>query len=275
MTSLTENMIQSLEQQAMPAAWPLLQPPSVDADLDVFEGPEKKLEVFFHPPDAATGLRSFGADDWTEVLAAASCSILHVESNAQFDAYLLSESSLFVYPHKAVLKTCGTTTLLLVMPKLLALAKQIGAPLSHVHYSHLRYKYPHLQLYPHASFDEEKACLSRALEGHAADVAASILGPEGGAAACWYALCANAATASTAAGAAAGAVATTKAAAVKATPPPAMSPATAPRVSACDDRERCSFCGTCSPSPSTCTFRCHAHPQLATSHGRVAGAVAW
>lgn len=230
MTSLTENMIQSLEQQAMPAAWPLLQPPSVDADLDVFEGPEKKLEVFFHPPDAATGLRSFGADDWTEVLAAASCSILHVESNAQFDAYLLSESSLFVYPHKAVLKTCGTTTLLLVMPKLLALAKQIGAPLSHVHYSHLRYKYPHLQLYPHASFDEEKACLSRALEGHAADVAASILGPEGGTAACWYALCANAATASTAAGATAGAVATTKAAAVKATPPPAMSPATAPRV---------------------------------------------
>jgi len=231
MTSLTANTIQSLE-QAMPAAWPLLQSPSVDADQDVFEGPEKKLEVFFHAPDAATGLRSFGADDWTEVLAAASCSILHVESNAHFDAYLLSESSLFVYPHKAVLKTCGTTTLLLVMPKLLALAEQIGAPLSHVHYSHLRYKYPHLQLYPHASFDEEKACLSRALKGRAADVAASILGPEGGASACWYALCANAATANTAAGAAAGAAGTTKAAAIKAAVP-SPSPAavaTAPRI---------------------------------------------
>ena len=65
--------------------------------------------------------------------------------NAHFDAYLLSESSLFVYARKLILKTCGTTTLLLVLPKVLTLASQIGYALDNVHYSHFRYAFPQLQ----------------------------------------------------------------------------------------------------------------------------------
>lgn len=83
----------------------------------VFEGPEKKLEIYFSKGIYAEGFRRFDQPTWSELLRAASCSILHVKGNQHFDAYLLSESSLFVYPNRVILKTCGTTGLLLVLPK--------------------------------------------------------------------------------------------------------------------------------------------------------------
>jgi hypothetical protein len=52
-----------------------------------------------------------------EICKAARCSILNSITNEHVDAYLLSESSLFVYPRKIIMKTCGTTTLLRWMDK--------------------------------------------------------------------------------------------------------------------------------------------------------------
>ena len=168
-------------------------------DDDVFEGPEKKLDVFFSlPPDAASsasprGLLAAPRDAWPEVCSAAACTILHRQSNDHFDAYLLSESSLFVYPHKVVMKTCGSTTLILVLPKLLAIAGALGLELEHVHYSHYEYKFPHLQPFPHTSYDEERATLAQLLGDRVAAVHARVLGSEGSASgACWYALCTEA-----------------------------------------------------------------------------------
>ena len=176
----------------------LQQPPAAEPGSpapDVFEGPEKKLEIFFHAaPANARGFRSFEGPVWSDVLLDARCTILHREANESFDAYLLSESSLFVYPNKLILKTCGTTTLLLVLPKVLALAAKLGCALADVHYSHFRYAFPKLQPYPHSSFDEEQRTLEQLLHGHVGAVRAATLAnsPPIAAGSCWYALCAEA-----------------------------------------------------------------------------------
>jgi len=152
---------------------------------DVFEGPEKKLDVYFSRGTSEAGFRQFQTAAWSDVLVDAACSILHQESNAEFDAYLLSESSLFVYPERVIVKTCGTTTLLLLLPKLLLLADKIGSSLEHVLYGHLRYKFPDQQIYPHSSFQQEQEYLSRTL----GNAHARVLGPPDGR--CWYMLYAS------------------------------------------------------------------------------------
>jgi hypothetical protein len=55
-------------------------------------------------------------------MSLAHCEIVSTRTNAHFDAYVLSESSLFVYDTKWVLKTCGTTRLLNALPRLLEVA---------------------------------------------------------------------------------------------------------------------------------------------------------
>ena len=147
-------------------------------DLDssnAFEGPEKLLEVWFAPSGAdlppsacPRGLKKVPASAWTEMLDMVHCRVLSVVESEDVDAYLLSESSMFVYPHKLVLKTCGTTTLLLGIPMMLELAAlQAGFPHSpaypekglsaaaathQVFYSRKNFLYPDQQRGPHRSW---------------------------------------------------------------------------------------------------------------------------
>jgi Adenosylmethionine decarboxylase len=77
-------------------------------------------------------------------------------SNAHLDAYVLSESSLFVYRHRVVIKTCGTTTLLRCIAYLLQHAgRGLGMELEWVGYSRKNFTAPGAQLYPHGSFEQE------------------------------------------------------------------------------------------------------------------------
>jgi len=78
-------------------------------DPSFFEGPEKKLEIAVVPgyPD----LRSFGDDVWFEVVEVCGATVLSKRSNREVDAYLLSESSLFVYADHVTMITCGRTRL--------------------------------------------------------------------------------------------------------------------------------------------------------------------
>lgn len=100
----------------------------------VFEGPEKTLEVCFRRKDGIVpaddgeiaGLRRLSREDLDRICARARCTILSSVSNRYLDAYVLSESSLFVYPYMVVLKTCGTTTLLRCIALLIDFGNRLG-----------------------------------------------------------------------------------------------------------------------------------------------------
>ena len=73
-------------------------------------------------------------------------------ANEYFDAYVLSESSLFVYPHRLILKTCGNTHLLNAVPYLLKLAADLELRPQRCKYSRASYLFPELQV---SRFDQK------------------------------------------------------------------------------------------------------------------------
>ncbi|KAH7318089.1 S-adenosylmethionine decarboxylase [Stachybotrys elegans] len=166
----------------------------VAADLDstnAFEGPEKLLEVWFAPSATAlppgaqpNGLKSVPADTWVGMLDMVNCKILSVLESDVVDAYLLSESSMFVFPHKLILKTCGTTTLLLGLQRMLHIAAvDAGFPFHNaeaasdiraaatpyrVFYSRKNFLFPDKQHGPHRSWKQEVKYLDDMFEGGSA-----------------------------------------------------------------------------------------------------------
>lgn len=72
-----------------------------------FEGCEKKAEIIV----SGEKLRARGKDFWTKMVELAGAKVLSITSNEQCDAYLLSESSLFVWDDRVTMITCGRTTL--------------------------------------------------------------------------------------------------------------------------------------------------------------------
>jgi len=131
-----------------------------------FEGPEKKLEIRFRPvKDNAIGLRQFSQSKWQDVLNAVNCTIISTTVNDHFSSFVLSESSLFVYPYQVLLKTCGTTTLLLSLPGMEKLAESIGSEIELITFARKSLNFPERQLYPHNSFDDEVNYLNKYFKG--------------------------------------------------------------------------------------------------------------
>ncbi|KAK9059995.1 hypothetical protein SSX86_020699 [Deinandra increscens subsp. villosa] len=132
-----------------------------------FEGYEKRLEVTFFEPSIfadpeGRGLRALSKAQLDEILNPAECTIVSSLSNEHVDSYVLSESSLFVFPYKIVIKTCGTTKLLLSIPSILKLAESISLTVRSVRYTRGCFIFPSAQSYPHRSFSEEVSVL----DGH-------------------------------------------------------------------------------------------------------------
>ncbi|CAO3654326.1 unnamed protein product [Mucor hiemalis] len=193
-----------------PLPQPTAPPPSgtnYSAEFGCFEGPEKLLEIWFSPSPFTTSrsnngngsdsemsdesspatpnesqtnlslgfssdLRTVDRAIWDSMLATVKCTVLSVVSNAHVDAYLLSESSMFVFPHKIVLKTCGTTTLLKAVPYMLEIAKtRCGYEnVYRLFYSRKSFMFPDRQPGPHRSWEEEVAYLDNHFDNGASYV---------------------------------------------------------------------------------------------------------
>ncbi|MGE0763628.1 MAG: adenosylmethionine decarboxylase [Bdellovibrionales bacterium] len=80
----------------------------------LFEGSEKKLEVVV--ASEVGDLRTRGDDFWYRLVQSVDAQVLSKLHRADCDAYLLSESSLFVWEHKFTMITCGRTTLVQALP---------------------------------------------------------------------------------------------------------------------------------------------------------------
>ena len=74
-----------------------------------FEGSEKKVELVVD--GSLPSLRRFDDGFWESICRAARTEILSRIDDEGVTAYLLSESSLFVFDHKLIMLTCGRTTL--------------------------------------------------------------------------------------------------------------------------------------------------------------------
>ncbi|KAG7289258.1 hypothetical protein NEMBOFW57_005623 [Staphylotrichum longicolle] len=166
----------------------------VAADLDstnAFEGPEKLLEVWFSPsPNVLpagvreNGLKAVSPSTWEGMLDMVNCKVLSIVKSDHVDAYLLSESSMFVFPHKIILKTCGTTTLLLGLRRMLRIAAvdagfpfhnaaslediHVAATPHRVFYSRKNFLFPDRQPGPHSSWKEEVKFLDDTFENGSA-----------------------------------------------------------------------------------------------------------
>ncbi|XP_077222863.1 S-adenosylmethionine decarboxylase proenzyme-like [Tasmannia lanceolata] len=130
-----------------------------------FEGYEKRLEITFSEAPIfmdpqGRGLRALTRSQIDSILDAAKCTIVSQLSNDEFDSYVLSESSLFIYPLKMILKTCGTTKLLLSIPPILDHAESLSLSVSAVKYSRGSFIFPDAQPAPHRSFLEEVSILN-------------------------------------------------------------------------------------------------------------------
>jgi len=132
-----------------------------------FEGYEKRLEVTFFEPSLfldtqGKGLRALAKSQIDEILQPAECTIVSSLSNDQLDSYVLSESSLFIFPYKIIIKTCGTTKLLLSIEPLLRLAGELSLDVKSVRYTRGSFLCPGGQPFPHRNFSEEVSVL----DGH-------------------------------------------------------------------------------------------------------------
>jgi ornithine decarboxylase len=157
----------------------------------IFEGAEKRLELDFVPATSLAqaalesspsssdsesepvlsllshSLRSISKQEWNTLLEPAECCIVSSASNSSCDAYLLSESSLFVFDHRLVLKTCGTTKILDAVPGILnAAAKtKVNLKVQRAKYSRSTFRCPEQQPAPYTHFALEVELLDD-LFGH-------------------------------------------------------------------------------------------------------------
>jgi S-adenosylmethionine decarboxylase len=121
-----------------------------------FEGPEKKFEIILN--ERSYSLRNLGDRYWNQLVELAGAKVLSTLKTPLSTAYLLSESSLFVFDDRVIMITCGQTTL---ARSLVALLKKIPIEkIDFVFYERKNHFFPEFQPY---SFDEDADYIGRYL----------------------------------------------------------------------------------------------------------------
>ncbi|CAM5132195.1 unnamed protein product [Natator depressus] len=145
-----------------------------------FEGTEKLLEVWFareqssaqepHQSKGSGDLRTIPRFEWDKLLENVHCLIISVTKTDKQEAYVLSESSMFVSKRRFILKTCGTTLLLQALVPLLELAREYSGfdSIQSFFYSRKNFMKPTHQEYPHRNFQEEVEFLNEIFPNGAA-----------------------------------------------------------------------------------------------------------
>jgi len=115
---------------------------------DVYEGVEKKLILQFSGARHVSIRKTIKEKIWRKVVEAVDAEVLSIMRNDYIDAYLLSESSLFVFNDRVCLKTCGTTRIFNSVEIIVShIAKEIPeVNLERVMYSRPTYRFPRRQL---------------------------------------------------------------------------------------------------------------------------------
>ena len=123
-----------------------------------FEGPEKKLEVILFSPQF--DIRNNDDGRWDKIVKASQAEIISKKSTAHLDAYILSESSLFVWNDRILIITCGKTTLIETVPKILEIVNREHIAL--VFYERRNLIFPQEQP---ADFEEDVASIEQYFPG--------------------------------------------------------------------------------------------------------------
>lgn len=144
-----------------------------------FEGAEKLLEIWFgssgpkssiDSSNSIADLRKIPRGALESILKLVNCQIISSKRNDSIDAYVLSESSMFISKDRFIIKTCGRTTLLQALEPIIYVAKKVAGfdEILDVFYSRKNFLRPDLQPTTHQDFSLESELLDSYFEEGAA-----------------------------------------------------------------------------------------------------------
>ena len=126
----------------------------------VFEGSEKKIEIVVS--SSIGDLRDRGREYWEKIVSKCNAEIISEVRNDKMIAYLLSESSLFVWENSILMITCGKTSL---VNSLIEFVRDFGVlNIENVIFQRKNEYYSHLQI---SNFYDDLELLKTYLNGRA------------------------------------------------------------------------------------------------------------
>jgi len=132
---------------------------------NVYEGVEKKLILMYTGAGNVSIQKAIKEEVWNKVVEAVDAKVLSIVRGDHVDAYLLSESSLFVFKDRIFLKTCGTTRIFNAVEVIVThLSEEMpGINLTRVAFSRPTYSFPNRQLRGYGKGFEEEVELLRSI----------------------------------------------------------------------------------------------------------------